>query len=150
MSYNKFSKREFERIFYAVEPDFLLCRDIMNIENYAEYIYSADVSNGFSIIIYSTVSTHTDKARAKGNDAIRVNLLHEDSPEVVRRASKTLRTDRWMVNLQKKINSLIKIANEATQCDECGSYLATKKGTHGAFFGCVRYPDCDNTESIDE
>lgn len=33
-------------------------------------------------------------------------------------------------------------------CDKCGAPMAMKIGRFGAFFGCTRYPECDNTKTL--
>jgi len=34
----------------------------------------------------------------------------------------------------------------ARLCRECGAVLQLKKGQHGEFYGCSRYPKCKYTE----
>lgn len=33
-------------------------------------------------------------------------------------------------------------------CDKCGAPMAMKIGRFGAFFGCTRYPECDNIKTL--
>jgi hypothetical protein len=143
MSFSKFSKSEFERIFYALEPDFELNGSFMNKVNSHEYVYTALIGNGFQIVLYSSVSTHTNKARAKGNDTIRVNLYHNTSSKPVRKATRTFRTDNWMVNLQSKIEELISVAIASEPCTDCDGELIRKKGEYGEFIGCTNFPKCN-------
>jgi hypothetical protein len=117
----------------------------MNIKDLSEYVYSATVSNGFEIIIYSSISVHTDKARAKGGDAIRLKLYHESVSDPVSSEQKTLRTENWAVNLQKKIENTVRRSNEAVSCSECGGYLIERKWKNGEFLGCINYPQCENS-----
>jgi len=146
MTYDKLSKDEFEGLLGDVEPDFTRRTDIMAINDLSEYVYSASVENGFDIVIYSSVSTHTDKVRAKGSDAIHLKIHHEQSSGPVVSEPKTLRTENWDQNLRKKINNAIDKIQEARRCSKCGGYLIRREGEYGEFFGCTNYPECDNTE----
>ena len=143
MSYSKFSKTKFEQIFHALEPDFELDGSFMGRINSYEYIYSAPIANGFQLVLYSSVSTQTNEARAKGNDTIRLNLYHNTSSKPVRTATKTLRTDNWMVNLQSKVEELIAVATDSEPCTGCDGELIRKKGEYGEFIGCTNYPECN-------
>lgn len=149
MTYDKFSRSEFERILrHGMDPDFVPHRDIMSADNLSEYVYSATISNGFEIVIFSSISVHTEKARAKGNDAIRTQLHHQSVPGRVGDEKKTLRTENWAKNLQQKIRNASERANSAIRCENCGKYLIRKDGTNGEFFGCIGFPKCDNNKNI--
>ena len=146
MSYHKISKNEFERILrHGMDPDFSVRRDIMTINDLSEYVYSATLSNGFEIIIYSSISIKTDKARAKDGDAIRLKFHHESVSESVSSEPKTLRTENWAVNLQKKVENTVRKSNEAVSCSECSGYLIEREWEGGKFLGCINYPQCENS-----
>ena len=149
MPYYNISKNEFERMLrYAMDPDFNIRNDVMSGSNLSEYVYSATVSNGFEIIIYSSISVHTDKARAKGNDAIRLKLYHESVRGSVGSEVKTLRTEKWAVNLQKKIENAVRKCDEALSCSECGRYLIERTSKNGEFLGCINFPQCSNSMNV--
>lgn len=149
MSYHKISKNEFERILrHGMSPDFSVREDIMTVENISEYVYSATLSKDFEIIVYSSISIHTNKARAKGGDAIRLKLHHESVPGPVSSEPKTLRTERWAVNLQKKIENAVRRCNEALSCCECGGYLIERASKNGEFLGCINFPQCKNSMNV--
>jgi hypothetical protein len=146
MTYDKLSKDEFEGLLGDVDLSFKRRTDMMAVNDLSEYVYSASVQDGFDIVIYSSVSTHTNKVRAKGSDAIHLKIHHNKTSGPVLSEPKTLRTDNWDKNLRQKIENAVEKIEEARPCGECGDYLVRREGQYGEFFGCINYPECSNTE----
>lgn len=101
--------------------------------------------------VYSTIDERTGVARKKGADAIRTVLWHTHAKTPVGGRTKTLRIPTWRKNLRGKINSIIEETQQyVTKCDECGSFMIEKSGRYGDFLGCIQYPDCNNTEDLED
>jgi len=149
MSYTKITKDDFENFLGRSTHDFFHRDDIIAMNNLSEHVYSASIKKDFEIVIFSSISTKTGKARAEGDDAIRLNVTHDATPEnPVWAEAKTLRTHNWESNLQKKIKTAVEKIEDSRPCPDCGNWLVRKEGNHGEFYGCVSYPECENTENI--
>lgn len=52
-----------------------------------------------------------------------------------------------------KAETKLKIDKEtwkkARKCERCNSYMIVKEGKNGKFYGCCNYPECKNTDSLD-
>lgn len=52
-----------------------------------------------------------------------------------------------------EVESKLKINNStwknAIKCANCKSYMILKKGSKGKFYGCLNYPNCKNTRSLE-
>ena len=65
--------------------------------------------------------------------------------------SGALSVGEFMARQEAVIRKLVQLASNATlsfpvqpskTCPECGSNMRKRNGEHGAFWGCVKYPDC--------
>jgi hypothetical protein len=122
-----------------------------------EKVYSipplnGNISDDVTILIFSTIDTRTGKARDKGQDAIRCVLWDTELQKPIGGRKKTLRIESWRSNLGPKVENLVEETNEYLRhCPECQTgWLVKREGQYGEFLGCVRYPDCNHTEQIDE
>jgi len=156
--YNRFTKSEFEEFLGEHWGNYIGGKiDSNEIENYlsfsTEYVYRIPIENSFngrlSIVIFSTVDHRTDKARDKGQDAIRTVLWDSKTQSIIGGRTKTLRIKTWKKNLKSKIDSLYNDTESYTnECDECYGFMVERESQYGKFLGCTNYPDCKNTMQL--
>ncbi|MBD3408227.1 MAG: hypothetical protein GF411_19045 [Candidatus Lokiarchaeota archaeon] len=106
-----------------------------------EAVYRIEAGHGFSVWIYSTISTDTGVSREKGTDAIRA-LLKYKGEKIVANAPKTLRTKNWKKNLYAKIDELMEMVTEYKDPDGHPMVKRKRKDGKGIFYGCALYPKC--------
>lgn len=117
-----------------------------------ELVYDIPLDEpNLSIYLFSSINSRTEQARDKGTDAIRTVIWDHDAGRPIGGKKRTNRIKTWRKNLKKKILELHNEWGEhVTECDVCGSWLVEREGEYGKFLGCTNYPDCHNTEQIDE
>lgn len=120
-----------------------------------EYVYDSHDfmpdHNGIVLRVYSTIDKRSGKARSKGADAIRLVVFNRHVMRPMGGRKKTLRIKTYCKNLTEKINSLFEEWEQyVTRCEECGGWMVERSGKYGDFLGCSNYPDCDNTEDVDD
>lgn len=124
----------------------------LSVGDSGEYIYDIPLPRAhLTIRIFSSVDRSTDYTRPCGTDAIRCVIWNHEVEEPVGGRVRTHRIETWRSNLLEKIQSLEENWNEYDrECPQCGSPLAIREGEYGAFYGCLSYPECDYTESVEE
>lgn len=117
------------------------------------YDYQFDIKSGerLAIVVYSSIDGLTGLSRDSGSDAIRVVLMWRDTESFEWKAiGSTKRVNRigtWRKNLRKRLSGWKNMLEG--RCKSCGAPLTVRKGEYGKFLGCVRYSDCNYTESYD-
>jgi hypothetical protein len=102
-----------------------------------------------SIRVYSSIERSTKKSRDKGKDAIRTVIYSDEYNKPIAGKTYTQRIETWRRNLQQKIQELHNSFGDVVEtCDECGSYMELRSGEYGEFYGCLEYPECDNTKQV--
>jgi hypothetical protein len=146
--FDKFTRAEFEECLAETEHDF----EVKKYDWTWELVYEAESDNGkFSLRVYSSIDQHTDVARDKGSDAIRTTVIHNEAQRPVLSEKRTNRIKTWPKNLKKKIQKLKESYDEVRTCSRCGSTMVIRKNMEGTkFYGCTSYPECNNTQSIDD
>lgn len=148
-TYKKFDKEEFEE---CLEGTSLIFKE-KDYDWTGELVYEAYSENEtFILRVYSSLDKKTGKAREKGDDAIRIVVLHNETERPVLKEKRTNRIQTWCMNLGKKINKVIDKKKDLTFCEECGNLMVIRKNKQSGdkFWGCTSWPDCENTEPIEE
>lgn len=145
------SKEEFEECLDELGYEWVIDPDAPG----KEYVYETHDfmpdHNGIVLRIFSTIDERTDVARSKGADAIRCVIWYRHVHAPLGGRKKTLRIKTYCKNLQEKIESLFEEYEQyVTRCDECGGWMVEREGRYGKFLGCSDYPNCDNTEQIED
>jgi len=126
--------------------------DEVDLEDTKERVYRINLpSDDHDVLIFSTVVG--DSSRGHGEDAIRAVVWDWDLNRPVSGRRKTLRIgptdsnpDGWKGNLKPKIESLmVSWRDYVVECPACGAGMVKHDGEYGEFFGCSRYPACDET-----
>lgn len=102
------------------------------------------------IRVFSTIDKKTNKSRQKGEDSIKTVLWDPDIDGPVAGKTRTHRIKTWRKNLKKKIEDLHNIGEHTVVCEQCGGWLVKREGKYGEFLGCTNYPECQNTQQIDD
>jgi hypothetical protein len=100
--------------------------------------------------VYTGINPGGD-SRAVGQDAIRVNLFMRTNDGRIFKIGGSKRVHRvkgWKNNLQSRLDGWIEYLPKH-KCD-CGLPMIPRKGSIGQFLGCVGFPTCKNTKSIDK
>lgn len=144
------TKEEFEACIDQTQGEWVIDPDAPG----AEYVYeNHDIFPehlGIVLRTYSTIDERTDKARDKGEDAIRLLIYNRNVHRPMGGRKKTLRIESWCKNFKEKVHSLFEESKEYVQrCEECDGWMVVRDGQYGEFLGCSNYPDCDHTEQID-
>lgn len=145
------TRQEFEECLESTGYDWEI--DFKNTAK--EYVYDCHEfmpdHDGIVLRIYSTVDVRTDRARSKGADAIRLVVFNKQAMRPMGGRKKTLRILTYCKNLTNKIESIFDEYDKyITRCSECGKWMVIRDGKYGEFLGCSGYPDCRNTEQIDD
>lgn len=113
----------------------------MTLPGTVELVYGKIVkyqNHRLSLRIYTAINP-SGESRAKGSDAIRVQLywMYNDKPTPVGRAQRCLRVVNWQKNLQAAIARCNDPENFCT-CPKCGSPMAIRKSSRDGneFWGC--------------
>jgi ssDNA-binding Zn-finger/Zn-ribbon topoisomerase 1 len=114
----------------------------MTIPGTIELVYGKIVNIGekrLSLRVYSAINP-TGESRAKGKDAIRVQLyyMYNEKPCPIGKSQKCLRVENWKANLSKAID---KHAENFEICPRCGHPMVERENTRTKekFWGCVTY-----------
>jgi len=149
------SQEEFESFLSDIEDELNVEWNIATDANSNEIVYETPgvlpEHTGRVLRVFSTIEERTGQARSKGSDAIRTVIWDKNINAPVGGRTKTLRIKTWRKNLRNKIVSLIQETSDyVTVCDECGNFMVIREGQYGKFLGCGTYPDCENTQQIED
>jgi len=106
------------------------------------------------IRVYTSIEPGATSARAVGTDAGRVVLIVNGSNVPVWKATRTHRTENFLVNLRAKCRLAWKAVQHLKTCPKCGGFMVERKKHHGprgqkaAFLGCLQFPACRGTRSL--
>jgi len=131
--------------------DFVQCSGEGGHEAVFETNRAMQDNRQITLRVFSSIDERSGKSRKKGADAIRTVLWHRGAGRPIGGRTRTHRIKTWRKNLRKKIKSLIEETDEYVHnCSECGAWMVERDGKYGKFLGCINYPDCENTEQIDD
>lgn len=142
----RYTREEFEEA--LEETDYEWTRQ--NFDFAGEYAYEHESEDGnFLMRIWSSINVSNDKARKKGEDAIRLAVLWTETMEPVLTEKRTNRIGNWKQNLKDKIENIQERQEELQICSECSSVMVIRESDSGdKFYGCTGFPNCKNSESI--
>lgn len=155
--YKRLTQEEFEEFLEALDPGgfhIIGTDEDSNLAFTKEIVYGRDLNDeedDLQIRIYSTIDVRTSKARDKGDDAIRTVIWSKSISQPIAGKTKTLRIQTWRKNLAPKIKELLETWDtRVIKCDECGSWMIRREGQYGEFYGCSKYPVCENTKQVEQ
>ncbi len=140
---DKFTKDDFESALDRIGGDW------KPQERYNEHVYSA-VHGGGRVIINSTVSVD-GTSRPKGKDSIRVVVEHSGKHMkgsqrwITRVPGWAERLERSVIEARIHINEL----DHSPKCPNCEGAMVIRKGVHGQFYGCLKFPICRGTRNYE-
>ena len=120
---------------------------LISLENTYELVYGKIVRIGnsrFSLRIYTGIDADSGQSRARGSDAIRIQLYYrmpdDEQPFGVGKNQICLRVKSWRKNIQKTIDKLVTLPPK--KCPKCGHPMVVRKSsrTKNEFWGCCTYP----------
>jgi len=103
------------------------------------------------IRVYTSIEPGATSARAVGTDAGRVVLVTNGSNKPIWKATRTHRTENFLVNLRAKCRLAWKAVQHLKTCPKCGGYMVRRKKRNGGksdFYGCIQYPHCNGTRNL--
>ncbi|MFH0989848.1 MAG: topoisomerase DNA-binding C4 zinc finger domain-containing protein [bacterium] len=121
----------------------------IELQNVYEKVYAYDVKSkpGLQVRVYSSIGAK-GHARKVGADAIRVIIFSVEHSRTVGSESRVYRTKGWKENLRNRLRTTMEqIASGMIKCG-CGAWMVERTGKYGTFLGCVRYPECKNTQKL--
>lgn len=122
-------------------------------ENRYEGEYSP-IDDPIAIRWFTSVDKQTEVSRPKGEDAMRVMLVHLPTGKPIFQAERTHRIPTWKKNLTKKIERLKNKMYDLPMCPKCDSVLVVVKSNQGRLFrGCSNYFDnkkCTFTKPLED
>lgn len=154
--YKQITRQEFEDCIGRVDNDFeIVMQESNNLGHKksftGEYVYRVPIAerDDIEIRIFSTIDKNSNRARDKGDDAIRCVIWDNPTESAIGGRKKTLRIKTFCSNLTRKIKELKNQWDSmTTNCSECGGWMVKREGEYGEFLGCTSYPDCNNTEQL--
>jgi len=100
----------------------------------------------YVVQVFSSVDKRRGTTRDCGEDAIRVVITDTETARHYP-LGRVYRTKNALPNLKKKCReAFIRIIHEG--CPKCGSLMTERKGKHGKFLGCTKYPTCTGTKQL--
>lgn len=120
---------------------------------HGQLVISSPVRGGVGVRVYTTVRAGGTGADL-GEDSIRVAAVYCDPSGTFHgmadRQSYVPRTSGWRGGVLRRIASLADAIAAAPCCPACGAPMRTRDGgARGPFWGCVRFPSCRGTRSVD-
>lgn len=117
---------------------------------------------GFAEVrVYTSIAMGEAAVRGCGEDAIRIVVGVVDgsrfaptgaSKKMLRTAPTRLGEDRrvraFTDRLVGALREAARRARGGVKCPACGKPMVERKGQHGAFLGCLGYPECKQTRRI--
>lgn len=122
---------------------------LVPVEGCREKVFSRLVGKATCLRVFTGIEGLS--SRGVGKDAIRVSLVTktpEGEIKGVGHSKRVHRVEGWRNNLQARLDDWKELEGEP--CPYCGTMMAHRKGKNGKFWGCVRYPVCRGTRSIEE
>jgi ssDNA-binding Zn-finger/Zn-ribbon topoisomerase 1 len=139
------TKNEFESF---ISTNFSSNFVIVNSPLSKEFIYDIPTKDSrIALRIYSSVDIRTLDTRNIGEDAIRCVLIDVQSGKPIDKGKRTHRMTNWKERLLEKTLNIQEQINDLKFCKSCGSVMQPRK--NGTFFGCIRYPICMVSLSLD-
>lgn len=126
----------------------------LDLQGVFEHTYGMIVAPNITLRIFSSIDINTGESRPEGEDAIRCTLFWKNpaSGEIkaIGSTKKVLRMQNWRTNLRKRIEGWEKMIGP--NCPDCQSPMVRRKNRQNKneFYGCVNYPNCRGTSSINE
>jgi len=113
-----------------------------------EWVYSLPVGEGGEIFVHSSIGAD-DFAKTTGKDSIRVYVKYngrfmKDSQRW------TTRMPGWAERMRARLHDafiLIRDIEYSPKCPNCGGPMVIRKGVHGKFYGCLKFPKCRGTRN---
>lgn len=115
-----------------------------------EHIYSA-VHGGGRVIISSSIH-ESGVSKGCGEDSIRVVIEYNGVYKKTFRRWIT-RVSGWEDRLKGKVIEARIAINEldySPKCPVCDGAMVMRKGVHGKFYGCLKFPRCRGTRNYEE
>lgn len=107
------------------------------IAGVTETVYARDMGNGYTLAVFTGIEGGV--SRKKGDDAIRVALMH--SGKVLTSLPHVKRLATWRDNLTARFRDWRTMASDLP-CPECKGLLVLRRSKHGEFYGCAKFPVC--------
>lgn len=118
----------------------------VEIEGVKEAVYEQPYADRAKIRVYSTISGYSN--REVGSDAIRVVCTYDG--DVFHTETRVHRTQNWRKNMLARIDNIWRLKPIPRKCKACGlGHQVPKKGKHGMFYGCTKYPKCKATMKME-
>lgn len=146
-TYKRINKAEFEDCLDKTDLHF----QVVNYDWTGELIYEAYSKNEtFTIRVYSSLNKHSGAARDKGSDAIRVVLLHTESGRPLMKNRRVHRIQTFCKNLRQRIRKVVDSKGQLRYCPRCDGLMVIRQNNSDGnkFYGCLNYPECEGTRSI--
>lgn len=127
----------------------------LNLQGTLELVYGKRVDQdgiALSLRVYTGINP-SGESRSVGKDAMRVNLfLRTEDGQIVKigGSKRVHRVVNWRKNLQERIDRWLEYMPK-DKCELCGLPMIVResKKNKSKFLGCVGYPKCKNTRSIE-
>lgn len=147
MTVARFTKEEFESaIKKSIQKEW--SRNI----NGGCFEYEISFGENAKIFINSSVDSQTNISRDSGKDSIRVWVVYQGKPQK--------KTQRWVTRIagweDRLKHALLDTCNEinrldySPKCPNCNGHMVIRKGVHGKFYGCLKFPNCRGTRPYEE
>ena len=124
---------------------------LLSFDDIQELIYGKRVRHDLSLRIYTSIVE--EGARGVGSDAIRCTLMYRDpTTKQIYPVGKNRHVHRvkgWKKNLDNRINNWEQALGPV--CTQCKSLMVKRHSskTSNGFWGCITYPNCKGTKSLD-
>lgn len=118
---------------------------LLSPETTRELVYGKRVRRDLTLRIYTSIVN--DAVREVGADAIRCVLMFRENPKdkpcIAGKSRRVHRVEGWRKNLDARISYWEQALGPI--CPKCSAPTVERKGKHGDFFGCIKFPGCNGT-----
>jgi len=118
-------------------------------QRYNEWVYSAPHGGG-RVHINSSIRIGST-SKGTGKDSIRVVVEHSGTFKKTSQRWIT-RQEGWAERLEKAVIEARVYINEldySPKCPNCDGAMVIRKGVHGKFYGCLKFPRCRGTRNFE-
>lgn len=144
MSIERFTKDEFEKALNNIKDGWH--------RSFSGGEYRYEINFGKKGVIFVNSSVGSDGiAKSTGKDSIRVYIEY-DGKFMKDSTRWTTRLPGWQERLAKTVSKMCKMINDLDynpKCPVCDGAMVLRKGVHGLFYGCLKFPACRGTRSYE-
>jgi len=113
-----------------------------------EFRYRMRFGDNANIFVSSSID-ESKVAKPKGSDSIRVYAMYNGKylSKTQRWVTRVIGWEQRLAKALRETRNMITDLDANPRCPKCGSIMVIRKGVHGEFWGCTKFPNCRGTRN---